>query len=66
MSKKLEKYETIAIKRTGSCKIRKEKILKKLKKNRLWGHKRGRSLWGLVNEHRELHQKEKITWNERM
>ena len=32
MSKKLEKYETIAIKRTGSCKIRKDKILKKLQK----------------------------------
>ena len=55
MSKKLEKYETIEIKRTGSCKIRKEKILKKLQKNRLWGHKRGRSLWGLINEHRELY-----------
>lgn len=35
MSNKLEKYETIVIKRTGSCKIRKEKILKKLQKNRL-------------------------------
>lgn len=32
MSKKLEKYETIAIKRTDSCKIRKEKILKRLQK----------------------------------
>ena len=29
MGKKLEKYETTAIKRTDSCKIRKEKILKK-------------------------------------
>ena len=32
MSEKLEKYETIAIMRTGSCKIRKEKILKRLQK----------------------------------
>lgn len=32
MNNKIEKYETIAIKRTGSCKIRKEKILKGYKK----------------------------------
>lgn len=32
MSKKLEKYEAIAIKRTDSCKIRKEKMLKRLQK----------------------------------
>ncbi len=30
MSNKLEKYETVVIKRTCSCKIRIEKILKRL------------------------------------